>query len=438
VFDNIKSIINFCKDENTFLIYIPSQFWKYILNYYNEPKKDNIKICFKLREIFKSYHDLVLNVFNKKDKRFTIKKDVIQYFELDEFAFVLDQLIRKYINNNKELTNIEKLNIIIKYNPYYKELKYSFHITSDIFDSFDFNQIDNEFLENFKNINFESIFKNFIDEYIKKLLEKIKDISNFESIIKLFNIKYIKNKKLFLKQLNKKYHDLISDEIGKLTNEKLKEVAHIVAKIAIINYIYGPQLDFINRRIKSRLKKKIFSLIYIEIINLIFYKGNEDEEEYENIDFNDLKTFIFDEFSKTMKDSNDIENIIKLIDILEGKNETETDKDINEFLEILIEKNLFTKDDFFSGKKDYRIILLYELYEKGKIKKSQEEYYDKIINLFDSIKKEIEGDIEKSKLEEFLKMDKSLVIQRLKLVKLVLGGFNPEEKYEELKKRINI
>ena len=381
-------------------------------------------------------------MFEKKDSEFSpIKKDIILYLIRDEFAFKLNQLIIKYIDN-KELTNIEKLNVIIKYNPYYKELTYYYNTNGNIFNYFDFNQIDNEFLEHFKNINFENIFKHYIDEYIRTLFEKIKDISNFEPIIKLFNIKYIEEKDFFLIELEQRYNDLIRYKIGILTNEKLKEAVHIVARISIINYIYGPQLDFINRKIKNRLNKKIISLIYIEIINIIFNKVNEEEEDYAHIDFNGLKTFIFDEFSKKMEDNNDIENIIKLIDCLEGKNETENDKDknknINEFLAKLIEKNLFSKDDFFSGKQDYRILLLCELYEKGKIKKSQEEYYGKIISLLDSIKNEIEGDIEKSKLEEFFEMDKSLVIQRLKLVKLVLEEFNPEEKYKELKKRINI
>ena len=36
-----------------------------------------------------------------------------------------------------------------------------------------------------------------------------------------------------------------------------------------------------------------------------------------------------------------------------------------------------------------------------------------------------------------MKIDKSLVIQRLQLIKLVLGGFNPEEKYKELEKKNN-
>ena len=403
---SINSIIQFSKENNTFLIYFTNNFWQYVLNYFNEPKQDNILICSRLREIFIDYYNLVNKAIPEKDKDFgIIRKDAKTYFERDEFAFLLDQIIKKYIDSNiKDLENIEKLAFIVKYNPYYKDPKYSNKIDCDLFDFFDLSQIDNEFIEDFKNMNFEIIFKNNITEYIKKLIEKIKDISNFEPIIKLINIKNIEDKNIFLEQLKKRYDNLISNEIGAFTNEKLIEAVHIVAKLAIMNYIYGPQdkkekkLDFINRRIKKKLDKKIIPLIFIEIINLIFNKGNrdnktgegeernidakieEEEEEYMHIDFNDLKTFIFDEFSKKLDDLNDIENIIKLIDCLEGKNEnkkednqninqTDSDKEknVNEFLTKLMDKNLFTKDDFFSGKQDYRILLLCELYEKGKI-----------------------------------------------------------------------
>ena len=469
--NNIKSIIDYSKENNTFLIYFTNNFWEYVLNYFNEPEQDNILICSKLRGLFIEYFNLVKKVIPEKDKDFNIiRKDANTYFERDEFAFLLDQIIRKYIeNNNKELENIEKLNFIVKYNPYYKDPKYSNKIDCNLFDSFDLNRIDNEFIGDFRNMNFEIIFKNNIAEFIKKLFEKIKDISNFEPIIKLINIKNIEDKNIFLEQLKKRYDNLISNEIGTLTNEKLKEAVHVVAKLAIINYIYGPQdqkekkLEFIKRRIKRRLDKKIIPLIFIEIINLIFNKKNKDnkvedgeennndekieeEEEYTNVDFTILKTFIFEEFSKNLEDNDDIKNIIKLLDCLEGKNEKEKidyqiseDKvtNINEFLTKLMDNNLFNKDDFFSGKQDIRIELLCELYEKGKIKKTSEEYYDKIIKLIDLIKIDIEGEIKKSKLEEFLRIDKPLVIQRLKLVKLVLIGFNPEEKYEELEKKNN-
>ncbi len=454
--NNIKSIIKFCKDKNTFLIDFKFNLWQSLLKYHEEPTQDNIEICFKLRELYKEYYDLVNKVFDKKDIIFSyIRRETINYFYHDEFGFLLDQIIQKYIDNNKELSNIKKLNIIVKYHPYYKDPIYSNKIDCHIFDSFDFSQIDNEFIEYFKNMGFEIIFKYNIEKYIKKLLEKIKDISNFEPIIKLFNIKNVIDKNIFLEQLNKRYDMLLSNEIGKLTNEKFKEAVHIVAKLSIINYIYEPQekkekkLEFINRRVKGRLDKKITLLIFIEIINLILNKGNkEEEEEYTHIDFNDLKTFIFDEFSKKLEDNNDIENIMKLIDCLEGKNEkgqinnqiineksNDDYKNINEFLAKLIENNLFTKDDFFLEKQDNRILLLCELYEKGKIKKSQEEYFDKITNLLNCIKKDIDGEIKISNLKEFLKIDKSLAIQRLKLFKLILGEFNPEDKYEELKNK---
>jgi len=43
-----------------------------------------------------------------------------------------------------------------------------------------------------------------------------------------------------------------------------------------------------------------------------------------------MKTFIFEEFSKKLENNNDIENIIKLIDVLEGKNEKgKVDNQIN-------------------------------------------------------------------------------------------------------------
>ena len=57
-----------------------------------------------------------------------------------------------------------KLAFIVKYNPYYKDPKYSNKIDCDLFDFFDLNQIDNEFIEDFKNMNFEIIFKNNITE----------------------------------------------------------------------------------------------------------------------------------------------------------------------------------------------------------------------------------------------------------------------------------
>ena len=77
---------------------------------------------------------------------------------------------------------------------------------------------------------------------------------------------------------------------------------------------------------------------------------------------------------------------------------------------------------------------MYNLYQKGKIQKNEEEYFENIINLLDLIKNDIRGKIKKFKLEEFLKIEKSLIIKRLSLIKLIIPAFNLDDIYPNLKK----
>ena len=89
----IRSILTFCKTNKTFIVFFTNNFWEYILNYYNESKGDNIKICYHLRELFKEYHKLVVDIFKQKEETYTIKKEANIYFERDEFAIILDKII---------------------------------------------------------------------------------------------------------------------------------------------------------------------------------------------------------------------------------------------------------------------------------------------------------------------------------------------------------
>ena len=350
IIENIKSIIEFSKKNKTFLVYFTNNFWRYILNNYKIPKQDNIEICFKLREIFIKYYNLVIDVFKEKDKKFTIKNDAINYFERDEFAFLLDQIIKKYLNIQKDLNSIEKLAYISQFNPYYQEpINYN-KIDSEIFDFFDLNDVDNDFIEDFRKMDFENIFKENITEYINKMISKITNISNFDTIIKLINIKNIKDKNEFLNSLNKKYDTIIINSEKENTDENLNKTIKVVAKLAIINFIYetGKRLDFIKYRIK-KLDKNIITLIFIEIMKICMSKEdkenkkdeemkednisddeeNEDkenkiiEEEYKDINFKEIKEFIFEEFANNLDNENDIDYIINLIDCLEGKPEYE-------------------------------------------------------------------------------------------------------------------
>ena len=117
--NNIKSIIQYSLEKNIFFTYFKNNFWKKILNYFIEPKSDSIYNCYLLRQVFIQYHKLVLETFKTEKELNSIKKEAIDYFNNDEFAFCLDKIINTYIQENKELKNIEKLNLITEYNPYY-------------------------------------------------------------------------------------------------------------------------------------------------------------------------------------------------------------------------------------------------------------------------------------------------------------------------------
>ena len=449
----IRSILTFCKTNKTFIVFFTNNFWEYILNYYNESKDDNIKICYDLRELFKEYHKLVVDIFKQKEETYTIKKEANIYFERDEFAIILNQIIKKF-NNNQEEDNqiIDKLKIITQYNPYYREERYSNKVDCDIFDSFDLDK-NKEYAE-FREMNFESIFKDSITDYIKKFMEKIKNISHFEAVMKLINIDILDDKNFYLKQLKIKYDNIISNEIGLLPKEKLGEAIYIIAKLAIFNYIYeteGKKFEFINEKIVKLDDNNIRSKIYIEIINICFNKKEkddkkeEDEEMKTNIfenkindddffgkDFEKMKEFIYGEFSEKIESEEAINNIIDFInclEIIDKKNKDE--KMIEEFYQTLINKNLFNKEEFFSSNKSYKILLLSKLQEKKKIKKIIKDSYQKIL---DSIQIDIDRNIKKSKLEEFLKNGKDSVTKRLELIKITVQSYDPEEIYTQLKK----
>ena len=508
IIKNINSIIDFSIKKKIFYVNFKVDFWKNQLNSFKEPNQDNIQICYKLREAFINYKVLVNQIFAKKEKS-TIKKDTNKYFEIDEFAFLLNQIINRYIKDNENLKNIEKLRFITKYNPYYNEAKYSNKVDSDILDIFKLENIDNDFVEDFKKQHFESVFKDNLHGYISKITSKIKTISNFEDVIKLINIKKIDDKKIFFDSLKKRY-DIIKKEIETLKGEDLKKARKVIVDLAILNYIYEEKrqkLNFIKNIIK-KLPKKIIPLIYIDILKIYIDKEKEkqkkkkEEEERKNkkgeekkkeeveiegreekerkkekekkkkekkkkkeeeeeeeekekekeTDLTEMKKFIFEEFVNKVENEEDIDNILRLIDCLESqskpnkgdaiieineKKQEENERTLNEFLKILMEKNTFKKEEFFSDKENIKILLLYKLNEKEKIKKSDEDYYENIQNILKEIKEDFDGKIKKKKLEEFMKNNKNFIIQRISLIKIIYENYNPSEEYDTYNKKIN-
>ena len=150
-----------------------------------------------------------------------------------------------------------------------------------------------------------------------------------------------------------------------------------------------------------------------------------------------------------MNNESDIDNIIALLEFLEEKDNNKNNKEkdekeenkiiISEFLnKLLTENNLFKKEEFFSEvskEENLKILLLLKLNEKGILQKHDtEEFYNNIKELMGNIKKDIDGEINKKNLDEFINIPESIIKRRLSLLNLIYDNFNSEEEYKNLKK----
>ena len=421
IISKLESIIDFCIEKNVLLVYFNINFWKNIniLKYCDEPKIENINICYKLREIFIKYNNLITNIF-KDDKNGDIKTDIINYFKIDEFAFLLDKNIRKFFElNKKNMHNEEFLEYLSKFNPYYKEEQYSCKRELYIFDYINFDKINDPFIKAFRNLEYVNIFKDNLTQFLNKIISKINNISIFGAILELIDIKYIPKLEIdqYYNQLKDKYEQVIKKQIESLNGEQFNEGIKIIAKFIDLIFIHEKSCNFIVEKI-DKLDKKIIPFIYNELI----IRCKDDEYKI-------MEEFIYNKF---LNESYNINNLIYLIDCLK-----KDDKKI--VLNKIIKKCEFTKEEFYSNNKNNKILLLCELFEKGRI-----EYNDIKNSNLEIILKEIIKDIDERninirKLEEFLdNKKKEEAIRKLELITNILNDYCYDciEKYEELKSQL--
>jgi hypothetical protein len=65
----IESIIKYSSENKMLVIYIKSTFWIYLLKQYNIPDWENINNCYKLRELFKKYKNLINELYKGEAKK---------------------------------------------------------------------------------------------------------------------------------------------------------------------------------------------------------------------------------------------------------------------------------------------------------------------------------------------------------------------------------
>ena len=473
----IKNIIKFSSSNEILAIYIKSTFWIYLLKLYNIPDWENINNCYNLRNVYKEYNKLINELYrdipkiseskkNKDDIRQAIKSDINRYYERDEFGFILNKNIKEFFEIKKgKITNSEILGTVEKFNPYFNikdnsdNDKYKNSRETYIFDYINFSETNKAFNETFHKLDFETIFKENITEFINKITSKIQDITTFGNIIKLIDITRIKDKKKdYYNILKDKYESFIKNEIESLKGDKLEKAVKIVSEFISKIFLDENDISFLDEKI-SKLDDKVKSLIYNELIKT--YKGKEYQK---------MKNYIYDIFLKKIED---IDNIKQLINNL-----SEDDKKI--FLdEKLMQKCEFKKEEFFSNEENKRIKLLCCLNEDGKLNILEKNniYARKLENTLDDIRNELEqGLIFKNLLETFLnkkkendikekekitkinedKLDeknnneknaqinqksddnkKEIIKQKLGLIKLILKEYDPEKKYGEYTKTID-
>ena len=448
----ILDIIDFSNNNEILIIYLTSEFWINLLKQYNKADMENINNCYRLREIYKKYYKLINNIYKETDddNKKNIKKDINKYYFRDEFAFILDKNIKKFLENKGNKQNDqEKLGIVEEYNPYYSSEdkddieRYKNNRETSIFNSIKFRNPTVAFKKSFIKLNFESMFKENIVDFLNKIISKIEDIETFGTVVELIIAERLENKKIYYYNLLKeKYELIIKNQIKSLKGEELNKAIKILSDFISRIYLEEDNNDFLKDKI-SKLDDKIKPLIYNELMKTY------NDKKYEK-----MKQYIYDIFLNKLED---VDNIINLIESL-------SNDDQKQFLIELMKKCEFEKEEFYSNTENKKIKLLCYLNDKGKL---DIKYNDKIEILLDDIRNDLEsetGSITKKKLEEFLNLkqedsqdeyedkakkevdkkleekkdendekEKNKIIQKLSLIRLVLENYDPVKNYGDLK-----
>ena len=451
----IKDIIDFSNDNEILLIYLASEFWKNLLKQYNKVDMENIDNCYRIREIYKKYFKLINKLYKEPDdnNKKEIKKDINKYYYRDEFAFILNKNIKKFLESKEnKLNDQDKLGIVEQYNPYYSSEdendieRYKNNRETSIFNSIKFRNPTDSFKKSFIKLDFETMFKENIADFLNKIISKIEDIETFGTIIELITVERLgKKKKDYYNLLKEKYELIIKNQLKSLKGEQLDKAIKILADFISRIYLEEDNNDFLKDRI-SKLDEKIKPLIYNELMKTY------NDKKYEK-----MKQYIYDIFLNKLED---IDNIKKLIESL-------SNDDQKQFLIELMKKCEFEKDEFYSNSENKKLKLLCYLNDKGKL---NIKYNEKIEIILDDIRNDLESEnglITKKKLEEFLNLkeeeineenkdnekkekdnkleekkddiedkEKNIIIQKLGLIRLVLENYDPLKNYGDLKNNI--
>lgn len=288
----ILSINNYSNKIKILLVFFKSDFWKSISKVFYKPNPNCFIVCSKLREIFREYYELIQSICDKINDKEKIE-DIQNFYDIDEIAYSLNDIIKRFFNNKKKegkkLKNSEILGYIKEYNPYYKEDNYKHkreaYILDELVFEYDIYSKDEDiitdhkiFIETFKALEYEDIFKDNMVKFIVIVLNKINNISSFDTVMDLIRVDKIKNKvKEYFEKLKNKYELVIKPNIETIEDSKIDKPVEIISKFVKLIFDNENNIDFLKYNIS---KLKISPLIYNQLIRICTDKKYNDMKNF--------------------------------------------------------------------------------------------------------------------------------------------------------------
>ena len=284
--DNLKDISDLIhkidreiKNDNLeFYLIFDSSFFKKYIKFYHKKDIDNLLIILELIILLKNYCDL-------NEAQLTINKS------LNETGYLL--------GSQKKLENSQILNCIkndINYNSnskYIKDQK-----CFDIFNSLDFDLIDDKFKKISKTINWINVFGKEYQHYIDNMLARVNHIKYFNCLFLLFNINFkdfnLPNDQrlILIKKLQGKYFDLTKKTYEE---ESCPNFNSDSANLLYLTDQYGNNVKEFLRKMNEEFPEDRIYNIYMElltihnnlskitentIVKFILNKKNNDRKSY--------------------------------------------------------------------------------------------------------------------------------------------------------------
>ena len=404
----INNLIIFIKQKNFLFIEFNIDFWNYYLNRFNKTDIDCINKLILLRNALFNYQSLFKSQFKDKNK-------INDYCSRDDYATNIHNKIVSLLKDN-QFSNIEILNIIFVKDPYYsdesKKRDRDINILKYIKFNKDYkkyNRDDDKFFEKFQALKLYHIFESKLSDFFKYIFNLVNTIYDFELLYKLFNSEKLSDKALkeYIKRLIDKFKE-INLTFNKNVNEDYKEIIKLL--VLLIDIIYRKQTNTL-LAFFTILEQKCQNYIYDIFIEFLNTNENIKDEKILN--------HIFSIFKNS---NNYIDYSIRLLtNIKDEKKKKKYFECLKEFI--------FEFDEFFNNKK-YKEIHFYISLKDKKLLDKKSEFYIQINKTLESIKNK-GYNIKKFNFESLLSLDENEILERLKLI-----NDNPKEFLNTIKTKL--